>query len=998
MRTLLKIGQLLLLTLLLTTGYRVEAQCYVHADGVVDSLVVLPRLGGDSSYLVNTALTVANGGELRIEAGAKVFFAQSAYLRVDGGKLLLSGTSTDSVSLACYEFSHDWAGIQLKNASAEDSIRMEYVSVVGALTAVNASNCSDVDIRHCSFNNYYAGKGLELIDCSNFLIDSCFFYNCVSGIDLKSRTADSENNHITHCIFDHGQINIEVSNVAYGYKCRNNTISDNCFEGATTAISFESVGGLSDKDAKNFILNNLISSNLPEGGSGYTSYGIKAAMDSLVIRNNIFWRNDEAITMIRVCHLVVERNTFYDNELVITNLLASGSVAFEGNTISEAQKRIVNFPSGLSRMNGNNFLHFNKNTTLFANVSSEDVDLRRNHWDRATPTEIDAVIIDKKDSAALGEIVYDDYLAECDEDAPVSPPFNVKKQLVDGKWLISWDDNPEQDVDHYVLFYDRFQYYKFSRYVDSIFANSYLLSAQDAENVAVAACDRRYDFDVYATEGQSAFAFASYYPYAGRDGELCASESGFLLDNASIPYIFSRFVWRTSGSGVFSDSLSLRPTYFPSADDFDQGDVTLSLHVLSQGVTKTDAMRLRLNREVEVFAGDDFYSSLNRPIHLDEAWAEGYDSIAWQTSGDGRFDNVLDLNTIYYPGEQEKAQGFAELVLKGWSVCGTASDMVRFDLYQDYSLEGRVWSQHIPCADIQVLAVSLGDSNPYFSGFYRTTTDDDGHYRFDALLPDTYIVYAMPDTLDVQMGGAYYLGDYQWNESNMIRVDGDVYDVDIALPDLLQGFAVGEGRISGVFDLPQTDFRARDFYCQPWLRDTDEGEFCTNGLSNVGVMLLDAAKRHVVGFTLTNENGAFHFSGLPFGTYYVLADLPRYGRGTIEEVRLSPEQPTMSSLHLFVNDRGQVAMYQGNSSTYENGLTLYPNPVSDQMTVSGLQGVENYTITVLDVVGDVLLKRMAQADLLGQVSVNLGPLTHGVYFLHVSRGSETQVVKFVKLN
>ena len=998
MRMLTKIGRLLLLILLLTMGYRVEAQYYVSADGVVDSLVVLPRLGGDSSYLVNTALTVTNGGELHIEAGAKVFFAQSAYLRVDGGKLLLGGTSTDSVSLACYEFSHDWAGIQLKNATEENSVRMEYVAVVGALTAVNASNCTDVSVRHCSFNNYYAGKGLELVDCSNFLIDSCFFYNCVSGIELKSRTADSENNHITHCIFDQGQINIEVSNVGYGFKCRNNYISDNCFEGATTAINFESVGGLSDKDAKNFILNNLISSNLPEGSSGYTSYGIKAAMDSLVIRNNIFWRNDEAITMIRVCHLVVERNTFYDNELVVTNLWASGSVAFEENTISEAQKRIVSFASGLSRMNGNNFLHFNKNTTLFANVSSENIDLRRNHWGGATPTEIDAVIIDKKDSAALGEIVYDDYLSECNGDAPVSPPFNVKKQLVDGKWLISWDDNPEQDVDHYVLFYDRFRYYKFSRHVDSIFANSYLLSAQDAENVAVAACDHHYDFDVYATQGQSAYAFAGFYPYAGRDGELCASESGFLLDNASIPYTFSRFVWRTSGSGVFSDSLSPRPTYYPSVEDFDQGEVTLTLLVVSQGETKTDAMHLRLNREVEVFAGDDFYSSLNRPIRLDEAWAEGYDSIAWHTMGDGTFDNVLDLNTIYYPGEADKTQGFAALVLKGWSVCGTASDTVRFDLYQDYALEGRTWAQNHPCADIQVVAVSLGDSNPYFSGFYRTKTDDDGHYKFDALLPDTYIIYAMPDTLNALMGGAYYLGDYQWNESNMIRVDGDVYDVDIVLPSLLQDFAVGEGCISGVFDMPQTDFRARDFYCQPWLRNTEEEEFCTNGLSNVGVLLLDAAKRHVVGFTLTNENGEFHFRGLPFGTYYVLADLPRYGRGMIEEVRLSPEQPAMTDLHLFVNDRGQVAMYQGNSFTSENGLTLYPNPVSDQMTISSLQSLGNYSIAVLDVVGNVLLKRKVQADVLGQVNLELEQLNEGVYFLQTSHGDEVKVVKFVKLN
>ena len=157
MKRLLRIGRLALLTLLFVIGHFVEAQHYVLLDGTIDSLVVLPRFGADTSYLVNNALIVTNGGDLRVEAGAKVFFGQSAYLRVDGGKLRLNGTATDSIYLYCQEFSHDWAGIQLKNATEEDSIQMCYVNVVGALTALNASNCLDVSINHCSFNNYYAG-------------------------------------------------------------------------------------------------------------------------------------------------------------------------------------------------------------------------------------------------------------------------------------------------------------------------------------------------------------------------------------------------------------------------------------------------------------------------------------------------------------------------------------------------------------------------------------------------------------------------------------------------------------------------------------------------------------------------------------------------------------------------------------------------------------------------------------------------------------------------
>ena len=985
-----------LFALLMATGFSVEAQHYVAIDGEVDTMLVLPCLGGDSAYLVNNALTVKPGGELDVEAGVSIYFGQSAYLRVDGGRMKMNGTPNDSIYLLCYEFSHDWAGLQLKNVTEDDSLCFSYVKIVGALTALNASNCQKVNINHCTFNNYYAGKGLELIDCNDFVIDSCFFDNCVSGVELKARASHSENNRISHSIFDKGQINVEVSNVGYGYKCHNTVISDNCFQGATTAISFASVGGLSDMDAVNYILNNMISSDLPEGGSGYTSYGIKAAMDSLVIQNNIFWSNDEAITMLRVCHLIIDGNAFYDNDLVLTNLLASGSATFTRNVISEAKKRIVSFLSGLSSLNGNNFLKYNTSTTLFANASTEDVDMRGNFWDTDDTNIIEGILLHKHDTPALGEIFYDAYLAECVTDAPIAPPFKVKKQFVNGQWLISWDANQEPDFDHYVLFYGDFDHYKFSKHTDSIFDTYYYLSSQLAENVAVAACDHHFDFDVYATAGQSAYAFATYYPYAGHDADLCAPQAGFTIEDANIPYTYNRFVWRTSGTGVFSDSLSLRPVYYPSEDDFALGEVTLTLRVTSLNETKADAMRLGLHRQLEVFAGPDFYSGLDRPLTLSEAWADNYDSIAWHSLGDGYFDDPHLLTPTYFLGEQDKLLRTIDLVLEGWSFCGYATDTVHYDLYEVFGMEGMTWAGGEPYSNVQVLAVTVTDDNPFFSGFYRTVSDEEGRFSFNSLLPNTYILYAFPDTLDLKYAGVYYLGDYQWNESNMIRVDGNVFDVDIVLPDRQQGLILGEGRIAGMFDYPEMGFRAGAFYCSSWLHESGEVEYCNDGLSNVGVLLLDATKQRILGFALTDAQGQFHFNGLPFGTYHVMADVPRYGRGMCEEITLSPEQPSVEDLHLYINGRGRVALRRDGQIFEETSLSVFPNPVKGLLTINGLQSLENYSVTLTDVLGNVVMKVEVKADLLGECQMELGSLSQGIYFLSVNSVEGIQVLKLVK--
>lgn len=985
--------------LLLLQGAVGMARQYVPIQGEVDSLLVLPKLGHDSAYLVTDFLSVVEGGDLRIEAGAWLYFSQSTGLSVDGGRLCIEGHHSDSVYLLCYEFSHDWAGVRLNNITSGDSVRLSYVEVVGALTALTVTNSEQVIVEHCRFNNYYAGKGIELVDCDQCRIDSCLFSQCVSGIELKAKSSHCEGNWFSHNIFDQGQINIQISNVGYDYKCDDNHIVDNCFQGAPTAITFETAGSTTDNDATNYIEGNLISSNLPGKDDKYSSYGIKAAMDSLVIRNNVFWKNDEAVRMMRVCHLFFEQNTFYDNRLVLTNLLASGSATFVGNTISEAKDRIVNFLSGKSKMNGNNFLHYKKDAFLFANVSTEEVDMRFNYWDAASVDEIESVIFDMHDVPALGEIVYEGYLPECDTTVPVSPPFGVKKQFVDNKWLISWSANPEADVDHYVLFYGDFNYYKFANCTDAIENNSYILTPLQAENVAVMACDRPYDPSVYASVGQSAYAFAEYYPYAGKDAFICAPTSSFSIDEANIPYSYSGFVWRTSGSGTFSDTLSLRPIYYPSAADYETGAVTLTLRVISNGTVKTDAMRLALHKELMVFAGDDYYGGMDRPLVLDQSEVYNCDSLRWYSMGDGQFENAHNLHTVYYPGALDKEQGFVNLVLEAWSACGYASSTIRFDLFMEYALEGRTWANGDLRPNTQVIAASVSDGNQFMSGFYRTVSNADGTFRFVALLPDTYILYAFPDTLDVEAGGCYYLGDLQWNESNMILVDGDVYDVDIVLPAREQSFEAGEGSVTGVFDFPDVSFKARDFYCQSWLCDDHgEEEYCSEGLSNVGILLLNSSKQRILGFALTDRQGKFSFRDLPYGTYYVMADLPRYGRGLCEEITLSPGQPSVMDLHLYVGDEGKVRMKQDNNAgAIASEVTVYPNPAEEEITIFGLKGKTEYDICVMNGLGMKVMERKSQSNILGECVITVADLPVGMYIVCLTNPTGSVMVKFVKL-
>ena len=545
-----------------------------------------------------------------------------------------------------------------------------------------------------------------------------------------------------------------------------------------------------------------------------------------------------------------------------------------------------------------------------------------------------------------------------------------------------------------------FNYYKFAHHIDDIQETQYILTSQQSDNVAVMACDRNYNPDVYSSLGQSAYAFATYYPYAGEDASLCASQQGnssYSISSAHIPYTYSGFVWRTTGTGVFSDSLSLQPVYYPSESDFEAGEVTLTLRVMSNGTAKTDAFNLRLYKALGVFAGNDDFSFMNHPLTLDEAEAANYDSLSWHSEGDGRFDDSLALNAVYYPGELDKERGYVELVLEAWSLCGYSHDAVRFDLLKDYTLEGRTWLQGMRRPNTQVVAAAISDDSPFVSGFYRTVSDDEGKFRFDALLPDTYILYAFADTLDAEAGGCYYLGDLQWNESNMVVVDGDVYDVDIELPALASDFYTGEGVITGVFDYPEVPFKGRDFYCQPWLREGSEEEYCSGGLSNVGVLLLNSTKQRILGFVITDASGRFVFRNLPFGTYHVMADLPRYGRGTCEEITLSAAHPSVDELHLFVNQESRVCARSQNNTLISDDLYVYPNPIEKELTAGGLQSDTEYEVAVTNVLGMTVIPSMkVQTNMFGELSIEINELPAGLYLLRVSNPSMNVMNKFVK--
>lgn len=152
--------------------------------------------------------------------------------------------------------------------------------------------------------------------------------------------------------------------------------------------------------------------------------------------------------------------------------------------------------------------------------------------------------------------------------------------------------------------------------------------------------------------------------FAGPDGSTCGSDSYTLVDATATNY--SGINWTTSGTGTFSNSSDINPTYFPSAADYVAGYVTLTISVTGYNLcslTDVDQMILSFNTQPVIDAGPDISSCDTDPVQITGASAINYSSINWTHNGSGLLQNATGLMPVYIPSQTDVIAGEVTLTL-----------------------------------------------------------------------------------------------------------------------------------------------------------------------------------------------------------------------------------------------------------------------------------------------------------------------------------------------
>ncbi|MEE4259736.1 MAG: right-handed parallel beta-helix repeat-containing protein [Bacteroidales bacterium] len=915
----------------------------------------------EHTYIVTQDLKIQRHVTLTIEPGVQVKINQGRGIFIYGS-LIADGQTGDDIDSIRFVANHQtrwqnwkWKGLIYIGVKETQENLLSYVSISNAETAIDIYVSENITIQHA---HIYQNQmlGIAISNSHLIVIENCRIQQNYDGIEIISESSDTTSNvQITHCNLKNANHNIYIYKKANSILA-SNTISNNHIEGANNGIWMDNGGGIST--GINSIERNIIINN----GNG-AGYGLLISLDSVLIKNNIFWKNHIGISYEQNAKATrVLNNSFYQNyrsvilsEGSVQNSLVNNTFAVNELTFSEIGETEGTF------FNHNNLFPFKGQESILSNTTANDISIGWNYWNTINESDIRLLIWDQLDDPVLGLVTFNPILTEADTTNPVSPPLLVKKQLVEELVKLSWPGNPEGDLSGYRVFYGDFEDYRFTNQLETGTDTSYILTDVSIfDSIAVTAVDMTsQETDRQVLGYESPYAFAVLYPYAGPDSIICKSVSEFKITNSTVPYTYQNLNWSTDGDGTFDNAGILHPIYYPGPQDVENGIVHITLNAEANGKFLSDDFKLTIIGDPLVFAGNDTIVFMDAHLQLIHAIASNYDQLNWMSTGDGSFDTSFVLHPTYIPGPQDILDASVDLILIADSECGSATDTISILFKPFYSVEGRLWYEDQKVNGGMVVVILDDDSEA--RAVKSATTNTDGYFMFDKLFSGTYYVYGVPDTVNNQgMIPAYYVNQLQWQQAYKLPVEANVYDIDIHLPAIDYQLPLGEASISGHFVEPPADkFFSAEVFCQSWFEENATNRFCNGGVSNITVFLLNSDATKILDYTLTDLNGDFYFNNLPFGNYIVDAEKTGYQTNMSPLIGLSPLHKHETGVTLEVSGN-KIGIYRNNSGpVFTDEFNIYPNPANTELNlvISSNKLNTSSSLIISNVFGQIVLSR-----------------------------------------
>lgn len=236
-------------------------------------------------------------------------------------------------------------------------------------------------------------------------------------------------------------------------------------------------------------------------------------------------------------------------------------------------------------------------------------------------------------------------------------------------------------------------------------------------------------------------------------------------------------------------------------------------------------------------------------------------------------------------------------------------------------------------------------------GLYSQNSPDYGVYM------PTYFGF------DADPNAFYYSSVKHWYEAYTVGFSGAQY------PEFYQTFyftmlpvvnSNGNGQVGGGVD---------------W-QDTLKSN--TN-VQDVTIWAQNIANGKIYGYAISDANGVFNISGLPYGTYYIDGDYPGYYT-THDTITLDESNPAVNNLQIMILEQMEPLLVKEASVDV---LSMFPNPTGGNVSVTlNTKKETNLAVTVYNMLGQpVYTQKLKTGQGVQTVELSIENLPQGMYTL-----------------
>jgi predicted outer membrane repeat protein len=274
-----------------------------------------------------------------------------------------------------------------------------------------------------------------------------------------------------------------------------------------------------------------------------------------------------------------------------------------------------------------------------------------------------------------------------------------------------------------------------------------------------------------------------------------------------------------------------------------------------------------------------------------------------------------------------------------------------------------------------------------------------GVYSFPSIDSGIYILCALPDSNEAtKFAPTYYFSESSWEMAHILPVDGKLFGVDIQMIPL-QTIVESTGFIGGHVEYTDSSAFETVFYNKllfHGLNNNNHVQTATNPAANVPVVLFNSDNKPLA-WSLTNSNGNFNFSNLPYAKYKINAQKPGYTLNNTSDIELNDKISSIDKV-VFQITKNNITLNIVNNEITNNSIKIYPNPVQNKLFLKLNPGKNSIlSITIYNSQGQVgrIINFTLSPSVEQTIVIPTNYLENGLYFGKIS-GTINKQFKFIK--